>query len=96
MKKNSKLGLSYFLLINIWLIVFFFIFILIILLYFFLKRGIYGGVEFKFLFEIFNIFIDKVFLKIFINIIYIFILIIIFIVLFVILIFYYIVRLRYK
>ena len=58
MKKNSKLGLSYSLPINIWLTVFFLIPILIILSYSFLKRGTYGGVEFKLSFETFNIYIS--------------------------------------
>ena len=64
MKKNSKLGLSYSLPINIWLTIFFLIPILIILSYSFLKRGTYGGVEFKLSFETFSIFVDKVFLTI--------------------------------
>ena len=81
MKKNSKLGLSYSLPINIWLTVFFLIPILIILSYSFLKRGTYGGVEFKLSFETFNIFVDKVFLTILVNTIYISILITIFTVL---------------
>ena len=96
MKKNSKLGLSYSLPINIWLTVFFLIPILIILSYSFLKRGTYGGVEFKLSFETFSIFIDKVFLKILLNTIYISILITIFTILLAIPISYYIARSRYK
>ena len=96
MKKNSKLGLSYSLPINIWLTVFFLIPILIILSYSFLKRGTYGGVEFKLSFETFNIFVDKVFLTILVNTIYISILITIFTVLLAIPISYYIARSRHK
>ena len=96
MKKNSKLGLSYSLPINIWLTVFFLIPILIILSYSFLKRGTYGGVEFKLSFETFNIFVDKVFLTILFNTIYISILITIFTVLLAIPISYYIARSRHK
>ena len=95
-KKNSKLGLSYSLPINIWLTIFFLIPILIILSYSFLKRGTYGGVEFKLSFETFSIFVDKVFLKILLNTIYISILITIFTVLLAIPISYYIARSRHK
>jgi len=95
-KKNSKLGLSYSLPINIWLTVFFLIPILIILSYSFLKRGTYGGVEFKLSFETFSIFIDKVFLKILLNTIYISILITIFTILLAIPISYYIARSKHK
>ena len=96
MKKNSKLGLSYSLPINIWLTVFFLIPILIILSYSFLKRGTYGGVELKLSFETFSIFVDKVFLTILFNTIYISILITIFTVLLAIPISYYIARSRHK
>lgn len=94
--KKTKQGLSYSLPINIWLTVFFMLPMLIILSYSFLKKGTYGGVEFKLSFETFKIFTDKVFLTILLNTIYISILITIFTVLLAIPVAYYIARSKYK
>ncbi len=95
-KKKNNLGFLYSLPINIWLMLFFLIPMLIILSYSFLKRGTYGGVEFQLSFETFNIFIDKVFLKILLNTIYISVLITFFTVVLAIPVAYYIARSKYK
>lgn len=94
--KKTKQGLYYSLPINIWLTVFFMFPMLIILSYSFLKKGTYGGVEFKLSFEAFKIFTDKVFLTILLNTVYISILITIFTVLLAIPVAYYIARSKYK
>lgn len=95
MKKN-KLGFYYSLPINIWLILFFLLPMLIIISYSFLKKGTYGGVELELSFVTFNIFKDKIFLKILFNTIYISVLITIFTVLLAIPVSYYIARSKHK
>ncbi len=95
-KKKNNLGFYYSLPINIWLILFFLIPMLIILSYSFLKRGTYGGVELELSFASFNIFIDKVFLKILLNTIYISVLITFFTVSLAVPVSYYIARSKYK
>lgn len=62
--KNNKKGILYTVPITIWLTAFFLIPMLIVLVYSFLKKGIYGGVEFQFTFESFVIFKNPVFLSI--------------------------------
>lgn len=94
--KKTKQGFYYSLPINIWLTIFFMLPMLIILSYSFLKKGTYGGVEFKLSFETFKIFADKVFLTILLNTVYISILITIFTVLLAIPVAYYIARSKYK
>lgn len=95
-KNKNNLGLYYSFPINIWLIIFFLIPMLIILSYSFLKRGTYGGIELELSFVTFNIFMDKVFLKILLNTIYISILITFFTVILAIPVSYYIARSNYK
>lgn len=63
MSKNNK-GIWYTLPITIWLTFFFLIPMLIVLIYSFLKKGVYGGVEFELSFESFQIFLNPMFLKI--------------------------------
>lgn len=96
MKKKNNLGFYYSLPINIWLIIFFLIPMLIIISYSFLKRATYGGVELELSFETFNIFLDKVFLKVLLDTIYISILITFFTVLLAVPVSYYIARSKYK
>ncbi len=95
-KKKANLGFLYSLPVTIWLIVFFLFPLAIILSYSFLKRGTYGGVELELSFVTFNIFIDKVFLKILLNTIFISVLITFFSVSFAIPVSYYIARSKYK
>lgn len=95
MKKN-KLGFYYSLPINIWLILFFLLPMLIIISYSFLKKGTYGGVELELSFVTFNIFKDKIFLKILFNTIYISVLITVFTVLLAIPVSYYIAMSKHK
>lgn len=63
MSKNNK-GIGYTLPITIWLTFFFLIPMIIVLIYSFLKKGVYGGVEFELSFESFQIFLNPMFLKI--------------------------------
>lgn len=95
MQKN-KLGFYYSLPINVWLILFFLLPMLIIISYSFLKKGTYGGIELELSFVTFNIFRDKIFLKILFNTIYISVLITIFTVLLAIPVSYYIARSKHK
>ncbi|WP_300360807.1 ABC transporter permease [Fusobacterium sp.] len=63
MTENKK-GISYTIPLTIWLTAFFLIPMLIVLIYSFLKKGVYGGVEFEFSVETFKIFTNPVFFSI--------------------------------
>lgn len=63
MTENKK-GISYTIPLIIWLTAFFLIPMLIVLIYSFLKKGVYGGVEFEFSVETFKIFTNPIFFSI--------------------------------
>lgn len=63
MTENKK-GISYTIPLTIWLTAFFLIPMLIVLIYSFLKKGVYGGVEFEFSVETFKIFTNPIFFSI--------------------------------
>lgn len=63
MTENKK-GISYTIPLTIWLTAFFLIPMLIVLIYSFLKKGVYGGVEFEFSVETFKIFTNLIFFSI--------------------------------
>ncbi|MGL4402961.1 MAG: ABC transporter permease [Fusobacteriaceae bacterium] len=61
MKRKINLGISYTLPITLWLSIFFVIPMIIVMVYSFLKKGNYGGVEFQFSLESFQVFSDPIF-----------------------------------
>ncbi|MGL5963893.1 MAG: ABC transporter permease [Fusobacteriaceae bacterium] len=61
MKKKINLGAAYTFPITFWLSIFFIIPMIIVMFYSVLKKGNYGGVEFKLSFESFQVFSDPVF-----------------------------------
>lgn len=62
--KTDKRGVAYTWPITLWLTIFFLIPMGIVLVYSFLKKGLYGGIEFKLSFDAFNIFLNPMFIKI--------------------------------
>lgn len=61
MKRKTNLGIAYTLPITFWLSIFFVIPMIIVMIYSVLKKGNYGGVEFEFSLESFQVFSDPVF-----------------------------------
>lgn len=93
---GNKKGIIYTVPITIWLTAFFLIPMLIVLVYSFLKKGVYGGVEFEFSLETFKIFANPMFLSIIYKTIWISIIVTIITVIIAVPTAYYIVRSRHK
>ena len=95
MTENKK-GISYTVPLTIWLTAFFLIPMLIVLIYSFLKKGVYGGVEFEFSMETFRIFTSPIFFSIIFKTLWVSILVTIITIIIAVPTSYYIVRSKYK
>ncbi len=95
MTENKK-GILYTVPLTIWLTAFFLIPMLIVLIYSFLKKGVYGGVEFIFSVETFKIFTNPIFFSIIFKTLWVSIVVTIITIVIAIPTSYYIVRSKYK
>ncbi|MGL4945788.1 MAG: ABC transporter permease, partial [Fusobacteriaceae bacterium] len=96
MKRKINLGAAYTLPITFWLSIFFVIPMVIVMVYSVLKKGNYGGVEFQFSLESFQVFSDPVFYLVLWRTIYLSVIVTVLTVILAIPTAYYIARSKYK